>query len=134
MVWSSLEAAREYHRNYYRRRRQPMLDYLGGKCADCGSTEELQFDHIDPREKSFEIKANLTLNNPEVRAELDKCQLLCKPCHLRKSAKERSGFTHGTMYAWMAKRCRCEVCFPAWRSWHDERNARRRKRGGVAER
>ena len=28
---------------------------LGGKCECCGSTFNLQFDHIDPTTKSFSI-------------------------------------------------------------------------------
>ena len=37
-------------------------------------------------------------------------------------------YQHGTVYAWMKKKCRCEVCYPVWRKWHDERNAKRRKK------
>jgi hypothetical protein len=141
MDWTDKDAVREYHRKYYHeKRRKPMLDYLGGQCVRCGSTEELQFDHIRREDKSFNISTKMTLSDPEVRAELDKCQLLCKDCHQRKTGAEMEGFTHGTLYAWMKKGCRCEVCEPEWRSWNDERNAKRRKpggygpRGGVAER
>src|SRR5690606_35990877 len=135
MDWTDKEAVREYHRNYYqRRRRQPMLDYLGGKCVVCGTTEGLHFDHIDPAKKAFDIKGNLTLSNPEVRAELDKCQLLCKTHHEEKTARENSGFTHGTIYAWMRKKCECPDCAKAKRVWYDERNAKRRKPGGYGPR
>jgi hypothetical protein len=104
-----------------------MIAYLGGRCARCGTTENLHFDHVDPEQKSFEIKANMTLNNPKVKAELDKCQLLCGPHHREKTALEQSGWTHGTTYAWMKKGCRCEICEPIWRAWHDARNEKRRK-------
>lgn len=103
-----------------------MLEYLGGKCVKCDAIEDLHFDHIDPKTKSFDIKSNLTLNNPAVRAELDKCQLLCGPHHREKTAQEQLGWTHGTNYAWMKKKCRCEICEPIWREWHDKRNAARR--------
>jgi hypothetical protein len=46
-----------------------------------------------------------------------------KPSPLRGREK---GWRHGTIYAWMKKKCRCEVCYPAWRDWHDKRNAKRR--------
>lgn len=122
----------EYHRRYYReRRRQPMIDYLGGKCVDCGTTNDLQFDHDDPATKLFDIKANMTLNNPKVRSELDKCVLRCRQHHREKTSRERAGnedgFTHGSVYGWMKKKCECETCATAKRAWHDERNAKRRK-------
>lgn len=115
-----------YHRRYYVEQRRPrLLAYLGGRCAVCGATEDLQFDHIDPTLKSFEINANLTLN-AEVKAELDKCQLLCEPHHLEKTSREHSGFTHGTVYAWMKAKCECDECSSAKRGWNDSRNEKRR--------
>jgi 5-methylcytosine-specific restriction endonuclease McrA len=116
---------RDYHREYYRKRRKAIFDYLGGACVICGTTEHLQVDHINPADKSFEIKSRLSVKNN--KAELDKCQLLCRRHHLEKTARENSGFQHGTIYAWMKKKCKCEVCESAKRAWYDERNARRRK-------
>lgn len=110
MDWNDKEQVREYHRRYSRKRRGAIIDYLGGKCVECGTAERLEFDHIDPEQKSFDIKANLTLSNPEVREELEKCQLLCYDCHRAKSAREKEGFTHGTTYGWMKAKCRCQLC------------------------
>lgn len=120
----------EYHRRYYYKRRQKLLDHLGGECVLCGATEDLHFDHIDPAQKSFDISRNVTLSNEIVRAELAKCQVLCRKHHEEKTARENSGFTHGTLYAWMKKKCRCEQCLPKWRAWNDERNAQRKSAGG----
>lgn len=120
---------RAYHRAYYHeRRRAPMIEYLGGVCVVCGGTEDLPFDHIDPAQKSFSINAKMSLRNPEVRAELEKCQLLCRAHHEEKTARENSGFTHGTVYGWMKVKCGCGECEAAKRMWHEERNARRRQR------
>ena len=126
----------EYHRLYYYKRRAKMIAYLGVACAHCGSTDQLEFDHIDPALKSFDINENMTLNNPEVRAELDKCQLLCRPCHEAKTAAEHraAGFTHGSIYGFMKVRCDCDECGAAKRAWNDERNARRRVASGEARR
>lgn len=141
MDWNNPEEVRAYHRRYYHeKRRQPMIDYLGGECVRCGSTSDLQFDHRIPSEKSFDIRANMTLSNPLVREELDKCQLLCRDCHRSKTGEENSGYTHGTIYAWMKVKCKCDTCTQAKRVWNEDRNAKRRKvggygpRGGVAER
>lgn len=120
-----------YHRRYYHEvRRRKIYEYMGGNCMVCGSTENLEVDHIDPTNKSFEIKYNLTLDD-RLKAELAKCQLLCKDHHLAKTLEQREPYIHGTVYGWMKKKCRCELCKPAWRHWHDERNAARRVTDGV---
>ena len=118
----------EYHRLYYYKRRAKMIAYFGVACAHCGSTDQLEFDHIDPALKSFNINENMTLSNPGVRAELDKCQLLCRPCHEAKTAAEHreAGFTHGSMYGWQKARCACADCSTAKRAWYDARNERLR--------
>jgi hypothetical protein len=121
----------EYHRNYHYIRRQRIWDYLGGKCVRCGRTDNLEVDHIDRTKKSFNISRNMTLND-EVRAELDKCQLLCADHHHEKTAQENTRYVHGATRMWMKKKCRCDVCLEAQRAWYDARNERRRgKPGGI---
>lgn len=125
---------RDYHRNYYYKRRAALIAYLGDSCVWCGTKDDLQFDHIDPDLKSFDISSNMTANNPAVRAELDKCQLLCRGCHLEKTRQEHLeiGFRHGHMYAWMKRGCRCELCVAAREEYNAKRRADRRssaKRG-----
>lgn len=117
---------REYHRRYYYKRRAKLIALLGDRCEWCGTKDDLQFDHIDPAEKWFNISENMTANNRVVRAELAKCQLLCRECHIEKTAAERieAGFTHGTTYAWRNLNCRCEICVVA----RDEYNAQRREK------
>lgn len=114
---------REYHRNYWKKRRKAIIDYLGGKCIKCASIENLQVDHIDPTKKLFNISYRCSLN--QIKDELKKCQLLCKNCHKIKTIKERPGFTHGTAYGWMRKKCSCSICFGAKRKWNDDRNFKR---------
>lgn len=124
----------EYHRLYYYKRRQKLVDHLGGQCAECGATADLHFDHVDPAAKSFNISRNITLSNAEVLAELQKCQLLCRTHHEQKTAQENSGFTHGTIYAWMKARCRCDPCQSAKRTWYDARNEKRRSESNASPR
>jgi 5-methylcytosine-specific restriction endonuclease McrA len=58
---------------------------LGGRCVKCGSSERLEFDHIDPSEKSFTIGKLFGRKRIEtLKEEVSKCQLLCKPCHIKK--------------------------------------------------
>lgn len=63
--------------------RARIIELLGGKCTKCGSTENLQFDHIDPTSKDFNISSNL--DSVRLWQELMKCQLLCEPHHREKT-------------------------------------------------
>ncbi len=116
----------EYYRQAKIRQRQRMLNFLGGKCVLCASTDELQVDHIDPSKKKFSINSRMSLKNPDVIAELLNCQILCGSCHRLKTSGEQRGFTHGTFYGWVNVGCSCEKCSEAKRTWYDDRNARRR--------
>lgn len=78
--------ARDYQKaRYYRRRSEAILS-LGGKCVTCGQTEDLEFDHINPLDKTYNVARILTGGSEQkVQAELQKCQLLCKKCHDEKT-------------------------------------------------
>lgn len=83
MGYKSTQAHREANIRLYHRKRQEYITKLGGKCAICGSTVDLQFDHIDPQHKELAVSACLT--SLKVEKELSKCQLLCKNCHKQKT-------------------------------------------------
>lgn len=61
------------------------LEYKGNKCLNCGYNRcngVLEFHHIDPNEKDFNISSVKTHKfNNKVIKELDKCILLCSNCH-----------------------------------------------------
>ena len=67
------------------RKKQQLIEHLGGKCVGCGTDKDLQFDHLVRADKSFTIGGNLTRNMDVLIAEADKCQLLCKNCHQLKT-------------------------------------------------
>ena len=79
------EYFRKYSKTYYRQRRSELLNRLGGECVICGSTENLEFDHVDPNTKSLSIGKLLSYSKETVDEELKKCQLLCKECHKAKT-------------------------------------------------
>lgn len=87
---------------------------LGGHCADCGSVENLQFDHIDRATKNDDIGHLWTAEWTVFVAEVKKCCLRCKFCHQKKSIRcgDVSVAVHGsiTMYD---KGCRCLDCCAA---------------------
>lgn len=135
------ELNKAYLRARYVEQRKEMLDYLGGKCVDCGSTESLEIDHIDWRTKSFTVGGLYGLSRlPEVYAEMDKCQLLCREHHAEKTkqdlAEQRrenlnyAEVRHGSKTCWMKTKCRCELCNESRRAWNDARNTARRATGG----
>ena len=71
-----------------RRRRElkvKAVEYKGGKCERCGYDKyvgALQFHHLDPAEKDFGIgHRGYTASWDKVKAELDKCAILCANCH-----------------------------------------------------
>ena len=45
--------------NRYKKNKKQVWFYLGNKCARCGSTHNLQLDHIDPTTKKFEVSQKL---------------------------------------------------------------------------
>jgi len=108
---------REYMRKYAMRRyyakKQALIDKLGGKCAVCGSTDRLEFDHVKHGSRAFTITSKVWWAKSEaVASELAKCQLLCHACHMLKSIQEKghtpASGTHGTLAAY--RYCKCEEC------------------------
>lgn len=70
----------------YHNRRASFLVELGGECVECGSLDRLEFDHINPAEKSFNVGSNMVSKSmTDLREELRKCQLLCRACHEAKT-------------------------------------------------
>jgi 5-methylcytosine-specific restriction endonuclease McrA len=61
------------------------INYKGGKCQICGYVKfqgALDLHHIDPKTKLFAISdKGYTRSWEKVKAELDKCILLCANCH-----------------------------------------------------
>ena len=61
------------------------IEYKGGKCQICGYDSyvgALEFHHTDPSKKNFSIsEKGLTRSFALIKAELDKCVLLCSNCH-----------------------------------------------------
>lgn len=65
--------------------KRQLVEEAGGRCALCGFDEHpaaLQFHHLDPSSKSFQLgEGGLTRSLAKLRAEAEKCVLLCANCH-----------------------------------------------------
>ena len=74
-----------------RKIRAKAVAHAGGKCIRCGYNkymEVLEFHHKDPSQKIFGIGQNgLTRSWEKVKAETEKCDLLCANCHRELHAK-----------------------------------------------
>lgn len=80
-----------------------------GPCVLCGSSRELQADHIDPAQKVSHRVWSWKLARRE--AELAKCQVLCGKCHRKKTGGEnRRVPDHGVRSRYVSHGCRCDLC------------------------
>jgi len=62
------------------------IEYLGGKCLDCGleynnNSWLFDFHHRDPSDKEWNWGNRRTSNWEKLKTEIDKCDLLCSNCH-----------------------------------------------------
>jgi len=116
---SSNEYMNEYMKKRAKKRRQEAIDYLGGACVVCNTKENLEFDHIDPKTKTFTISRGYSFNNEKFWLEVDKCQLLCRDHHILKGIENKefkgghnkvTDYGHGTGYMHNNDKCRCTIC------------------------
>jgi len=137
MAFKNKEDRRRYMREYYAKRIESLKARLGGVCVSCGSTEDLEFDHIDPESKSFSISELMKYSKEVVDSEIEKCQLLCSHCHKIKSCSDRGQtltvdkngdrVVHGTPSG--ARHCGCNECkifkkkytAPLQKKWYEEK-------------
>lgn len=68
-----------------KRIREMAIKYKGEKCNLCGydtCIQALEFHHIEGKEKDFGVsERGYTRSWAKVKAELDKCVLVCANCH-----------------------------------------------------
>jgi hypothetical protein len=95
MNWNILHKERHnaIKRKSYNKHKQSIFDkqiknikYIrhlhGDRCERCGVTEPLEFHHINPSNKLFNLGiSNGTRSLESLIAESNKCQLLCSNCH-----------------------------------------------------
>ncbi len=79
----------EYMRKAVKKRREKLRmmarDYKGGQCMLCGYKRypgALDFHHLDSKKKEFGISVRgLTRSWEKIKAEIEKCVLVCANCH-----------------------------------------------------
>jgi hypothetical protein len=119
-----VKLSNDYYNKYmskrYAERRLFAINKLGGVCVECGSKKNLEFDHIDRSTKSFSMADCMLWAKERFLRELDKCQLLCKSCHQKKTLVDLNQTdgrnSHGTLSSY--KYCRCDICKKAQREYN----------------
>tara|TARA_E500000318_G_C3477181_1_gene178950 strand:+ start:127 stop:585 length:459 start_codon:yes stop_codon:yes gene_type:complete len=84
------EATRKHSRDCKRRKREALVESLGGCCSSCGCKDNLEMDHIDMRKKTMmpSTLAGMADDNPHKVEEIKNIQILCKKCHREKTNKQ----------------------------------------------
>src|SRR3954451_5796997 len=76
--------------------REMLREWRDVPCADCGQRFEphqMDFDHRDPAAKSFNLLAGRAAlkSTAQLRAEAEKCDVVCANCHALRTASRWVG-------------------------------------------
>jgi 5-methylcytosine-specific restriction endonuclease McrA len=82
------KAQRARQKRWLTKRRNDWIDSQGRACVDCGTDQDLEIDHVDPRTKAFEIGRIWSRKQEFREAELAKCVLRCTTHHRLKTAED----------------------------------------------
>jgi len=83
-------------------RRMDAIVYLGGACGDCGykdNLDALEFDHVQPSQLDRGKRNGgawlYRYSWEKIKAELDRCELVCANCHrIRTAVRRRENQRH----------------------------------------
>ena len=114
----------DYMRRRYHDRRARVVAHLGSCCTVCGTTEDLEIDHVDPASKTYDTERMLILSERKMWEEVAKCQLLCGKHHGEKTMREKGHrppgeYGHGTHA--MYRYCKCDECRAFMSAYNKER-------------
>lgn len=122
-----------YMKNRRDSRRTKLIELAGGGCGECGSMEDLEFNHVDPSTKSF-VLSGCYLDKAwnRILEEFAKCELLCRAHHLEKTRDQyatgelvrsitAAQFVHGTARMYSEQFCKCEDCRLAKRLYREKK-------------
>ncbi len=84
--------ARNWEKDYRIKVYSTLMKICQDGCVECGekSFECLQFNHIDPSNKTDSVSSMITnsKNLNVILEEVKKCEILCANCHAKKTAKQ----------------------------------------------
>lgn len=103
-------------------RKLELINLMGGKCSRCGydkNVAALEFHHIHPEEKEFQLDSRHLSNTTMERIikESEKCILLCSNCHKEihypqqsKDELEDKCYSNKSLFSNKHKMIVCPVC------------------------
>jgi hypothetical protein len=77
----------------YEGRKWEVFNYKGCACEICGIIENAEFydfHHRVPEDKSFDVTTSLMSKWEIIKAEIDKCLMLCPNCHRKEHIRMRN--------------------------------------------
>lgn len=99
-------SAAAYKRKVRRETRIKALEYLAKKgCNDCGERDPrvLEFDHLDPADKEFEVAKlfsdGFSWGSEKLRGEIRKCRVICANCHRKHTIEQQEHYSHNDVRA-----------------------------------
>lgn len=128
--WAKKWDRSEYDHQRYEAIKRGLIEMLGGQCMECGTAEDLEFDHVSPDLKRFAITKRWNRSDQEFWEELAKCQLLCHPHHLEKTRREADVGHGGGKYG--KRGCKCDLCKLRRRDYMREYKRARREHKKIA--
>lgn len=81
-TYADYDKFKEYRKNQRARERERIKLYVESmktECLFCGSTDNLEFHHVNSTEKNTEV-ASLK-SKTKINKEVEKCWCLCNSCH-----------------------------------------------------
>jgi len=112
---------REYQRQWVAGRRDAF--FCDKKCTHCSTSEDLQLHHLDPTQK--ESHSIWGWGDERRLPEIEKCIVLCKPCHYKVHGK-KIGRTCGKFSTYKYG-CRCDKCKAVGADYNKARRLRYKK-------
>jgi hypothetical protein len=90
---AATERTKRRRANVRQRNRRFIYGYLQDKfCKDCGDArwQVLEFDHINPEDKKYEISQMVSSSHSikTIQEEIDKCEIRCANCHKLKTMSQ----------------------------------------------
>lgn len=76
--------------------RRKLIEYLSlHPCVDCPTTdvEVLEFDHVDPSTKTYNVSNMLKHSWKRIEAEIEKCVVRCSNCHTKRTRRQFGWWT-----------------------------------------
>lgn len=87
--WLALNPHTKYNKSKYKskkkayyKNKQRALDYKGG-CVICGATKNIDYHHLNPKEKEHNVSRLFCGQWKFVKQELDKCIPICNKKHVK---------------------------------------------------